>query len=276
MKTPPRLSRQHPASMADHKGNLQMGTAHKYRAPALEKGLDILELLARTTEPMALSEISTGVGRSKSELFRMVQVLEGRGYLARAPGTEAYVLTNRLFLLGMEHPPIKGLVEVALPVMHALAEDILQPCQLVVPSEEFIVVIARVDSPADLGFVVRLGHRRPLPHATSGLVLFSFQTQTVRERWLAMLDSKGIRFDRKLMNSKADAIQTRGHACIPSELVAGITDLSAPILQQGVAVAALTVPYAERRSAKISQKESIKLLCKAAAQISRSLESGAG
>jgi DNA-binding IclR family transcriptional regulator len=260
--------------MADHKGNLQMGTAHKYRAPALEKGLDILELLARTTVPMALSEISTGVGRSKSELFRMVQVLEGRGYLARAPGTEAYVLTNRLFLLGMEHPPIKGLVEVALPVMHVLAEDILQPCQLVVPSEEFIVVIARVDSPGDIGFVVRLGHRRPLPHSTSGLVLFSFQTQTVRERWLAMLESKEIRFDRKQMNSKAEAIQIQGHACIPSELVAGITDLSAPILQQGAAVAALTVPYVERRSSKVSQKESIKLLCKAAAQISRGLESG--
>jgi hypothetical protein len=54
-------------------------TVAKYRAPALEKGLDIPELLARSSAPLSMTEISEGVGRSKGEIFRMLQVLEDRG-----------------------------------------------------------------------------------------------------------------------------------------------------------------------------------------------------
>src|ERR1700692_2344648 len=106
---------------------LKMGSSRRYSAPALEKGLDILELLAGKSGSLSLSEISDGVGRSKSEIFRMLQVLEERRYLERTPENDGYTLTNRLFLLGMEKPPNKGLLEVALPVMHQLADEITHP-----------------------------------------------------------------------------------------------------------------------------------------------------
>ena len=41
-------------------------TAVRYEAPALEKGLDILELLAGAASAMNLSRISEAVGRSRS------------------------------------------------------------------------------------------------------------------------------------------------------------------------------------------------------------------
>ena len=41
----------------------------RYRAPALEKGLDVLELLAAETEPMTLTAIVNQLGRSHGELF---------------------------------------------------------------------------------------------------------------------------------------------------------------------------------------------------------------
>ncbi len=252
----------------------EMPSSPRYRAPALEKGLEILEFLARQTVPMNLSEISDGLGRSKSEIFRMLQVLEERRYLARTAGDEGYVLTNRLFLLGLEKPPVKGLLEVALPIMHRLADDILQPCHLAVPSEEFIAVIARVDSPGDIGFVVRIGHRRPLPHSTSGLVLIAFQAEPERTRWLDLLDSRQVRYDRKRLVEKIKTIAAQGYASIPSELVPSVTDLSAPILQHKVAIAALTVPYLERRTPKVGHKECIGLLSRAAQQISEELSYG--
>lgn len=249
-----------------------MAKTRRYRAPALEKGLEILELLAPRTRAMTLSEISAGLERSKSEIFRMMQVLEQRRYLARPPGEEGYVLTNRLFLLGMEHPPVKGLLETAMPVMHRLAEEILQPCHLAIPSEELIVVIARVESPGDVGFVVRVGHRRPIPHSTSGLLLLAFQPEEVRARWLETLQRKGVRYDRKHLTESLRSIAARGYACIPSEVVAGVTDLSAPILQHGVAIAALTVPFAVRCGAHGEPTSSITQLRRAAERISRELE----
>lgn len=249
-----------------------MAKRPRYRAPALEKGLEILEFLAPRSGAMTLSEISEGVGRSKSEIFRMLQVLEERRYLARTAGTEGYALSNRLFMLGMEHPPVKGLMEAAMPVMHRLATEILQPCHLAIPSEELIVVIARVESPGDVGFVVRVGHRRPIPHSTSGLVLLAFQSEEGRAQWLETLERKQVHYERARLAGHLRSITARGYACIPSEVVTGVTDLSAPILLHGTAIAALTVPFAERRGARGEPKRSIARLRRAADRITHELE----
>jgi len=246
-------------------------SAPKYRAPALDKGLDILELLSRTAGPLSMTEIANGIGYSKGEIFRMLQVLEGRQYIVRAENDSGYSLTNRLFMLGMERPQNKSLVEAALPVMHRLADEVMHPCHLVVASAEQIVVIARVDAPSDLGFVVRVGHRRPIAHSTSGLVLFAFQSEEVRARWLGVLDNKDAGYKRKAFIERADQVRATGYANFPSEAVAGVVDLSAPILQYEHAVGALTIPFIDRHPPLVAMKHAIVCLRRAVGDISASL-----
>jgi len=241
-----------------------------YEAPALEKGLDILELLAGTVDPMSLSRISEAVGRSRSEMYRVLQVLERRHYLERLPDDDRYILTNRLFMLGMERPAIKGLLEIALPMMHELSEDIQQPCHLVVPSDQHMVVIARVESPYELGLVVRIGHRRPLLEATSGLVLISFQPESVRAQWLQR-GATTRRPGRATLLETLTTIREQGYACIPSTVVPGVTDLSAPILAGSAAVAALAVPYMDLVGVRKSRDEVIKALRATTKEISKKL-----
>lgn len=247
----------------------------QYRAPALDKGLDILELLATSPNPMSINAISEGVGRSRGEIFRMLLVLEERGYIARGEGETGYLLTNRLFRLGMEQPPVKGAVETALPIMHRLAVAIDQPCHLVAPSHEQIVVIARIDPPSEIGLVVRVGHRRPLAHSTSGHVLFAYQSDEIRERWLAVLAEHDSELDRKKFVKLANQIRARGYATAPSHVVDGVTDLSAPIVEHEHATFALTIPFLERRASKMAMDRAIQHLCSAAAEISESLQFGA-
>ncbi|MBS0581617.1 MAG: IclR family transcriptional regulator [Proteobacteria bacterium] len=243
----------------------------KYRAPALDKGLDILELLARTQGPLSMTEIAGGVGYSKGEIFRMLQVLEERNYITRNGNDVGYTLTNRLFMLGMEQPQNKSLVEAALPVMHRLADETFHPCHLVVASEEQIVVIARVDAPSDLGFVVRIGHRRPLAHSNSGLVLFAFQNHAVRERWLALLDASDPSFRKKNFIDRADLVRQQGYSTQPSEAVEGIIDLSAPVLVRGQAVGALTIPFIDTHPPRVSMKRAADKLREAVADISANM-----
>ena len=249
-----------------------MTTTPKYRAPALDRGLDILELLARTSSPLSMTEIASGLGYSRNEIFRMLQVLEERNYIKRDEYDTGYTLTNRLFMLGMERPRNKGLVEAALPVMHRLADETSNPCHLVVASQEQIVVIARVDPPTDLGFVVRIGHRRPIAHSTSGIVLFAFQTKEVRARWLAILDNKDVGYRKKNFIERADRVFAQGYANFASETVEGVIDLSAPVLQYGSAVGALTIPYIDRHPAKMTLKATIEHLRKAVADVSALLQ----
>ena len=54
-----------------------------YSAPALEKGLDILEELAQVKEGQSLLQLASTLWRSPSEIYRMQEVLVDRGYLKR-------------------------------------------------------------------------------------------------------------------------------------------------------------------------------------------------
>ena len=249
------------------KGQKTQRTA-TYNAPALEKGLGILELISSASHPMNLSEISQGVGRAKSEIFRMVYVLERLHYLERVAGTDGYTLTNRLFLLGMQRPPLKELLEAALPLMRKLTEDTQQSCHLVVPSDQYTVVIARIESPSDLGLVVRIGHRRPILEATAGLVLTAFEPEPVRTRWLKDYGKRFVKDDRDELVRKLESIHDQGYAAIPSAVVSGVTDVSAPIVRSGHAVAALTIPYLQLSGVGASQRDATRLLCAIAASLS--------
>src|SRR5258705_13649395 len=87
-----------------------------YPTPALEKGLDILELFASTPEGLTVSEAARRLNRTVSEILRMILCLEQRGYLAQSPHKERHHLTLRLFRLPQEHPPTKRLLTEAPPI----------------------------------------------------------------------------------------------------------------------------------------------------------------
>ncbi len=249
----------------------------RYSAPALEKGLDILELLAEQAGPLPVSAISEALGRSRSELFRMLLVLEERGYIARLEGEEGFGLTTRLFELAMRNPPVGRLLDTALPVMERLAEQTSQSCHLAVASRDEMVVIARVESPDEVGFAVRVGHRRNLVESTSGRILLAYQPAPRRERWLAAAARRSS-FDRVALERDLARIRRAGLRRAPSSFVEGIVDLGCPVFdgRSEGAVAALTIPFVKRRGAARDEPRVRTQLKEAAAEISEALARQAG
>lgn len=246
----------------------------KYKAPALEKGLDILELLAREGAAMTTSQMASRLGRSVSELFRMVLALEYRGYIAPAEGRDGYELTNKLFALGMAQTSNRTLLDAALPVMNELSRNIGQSCHLVVPSGDQVVVVARIESPRDLGFAVRIGYRRRMIDAASGLVLFGYQSEAEQAAWLPRLadPEDPERVERFVAQSK-EAVE-QGHVRTPSKFVDGVTDLSVPILGNQGAIAALIVPFIISKPLPASAEVVIEQLQQASRRISEQLNGG--
>lgn len=248
----------------------------RYKAPALEKGLDILELLSVTAEPLTLSGIVNRLGRSHGELFRMVQVLQFRGYLEQDPASDGYRLTDRLFSLGMQQPRTQGLVEAALPIMRKLAMDAGQSCHLALHSRGEMVVVARMESSEQLGFSVRVGYRRPLDQAASGAVLYAFQPSDVRERWESLFHPPLSRAALAAFRQHADEVRQREVELTPSQFVDGVTDISAPVMRGPGAAAALTMPYLSKIGPGMSQEDASREVRAAAAEISRRLLEGDG
>jgi len=249
-------------------------TNPRYRAPALEKGLDILELLVAEPEPLTVSVIAQKLDRSTGELFRMIQVLDRRGFVEQVPDSSGYRLSGRLFSLGMVQPAVKTLIEVALPHMRQLSLDIGQSCHLALYSLGQIVVVARMESSELIGFSVRIGYRRPLTHALSGALLYAFQPDIIRRRWEAQLRPRPAKKELSDFRAKAERIRRKGHGRQASEFVTGVTDLSAPILRNDIAAAALTVPFLNSTVPTRSLQDSAEHLVRTAGEISSGLLPG--
>lgn len=254
-----------------------MSDEGRYTAPALEKGLDILELLSGRREALTLGQIGEALGRSRGEIFRMVAVLERRGFIARG-AEDRFAVTNRLFELGMRHPVVRGLLDAARPEMAALAAAIGQSCHLAVVSRGHNVVIDRVEGGGDESFAVALGYRRSLADSTSGRVLLAFQTAPRREAMLAPVRADPPRgYDEPALAEALGRIRARGYELAPSRSIVGITDVGAPVLDAaGAALAALTVPFVNRAEGGNDLPGATEAVVAAARRISERLSESRG
>lgn len=211
-----------------------------YSAPALEKGIDVIELLGSEPSGLSISEMATRMGRSISELFRVVVVLDRRGWLHKDPASDRYRVTYKLLEVAHRATPAQELTHVAGPLMHALAARVEQSCHLVVVNGTQGLVVLRQESPGQTGFAVRLGTSVDLASSCSGHVLLAFATDAARA---VLLQDVGV---SATLDARLEQVRDQGHESIPSARMAGVSDMSCPVFGfDGHVVAALTIPFLE-------------------------------
>ncbi len=245
-----------------------------YAAPALEKGLDILELLCTSEHPLSQKDMAQRLGRSVGELYRMVACLVSRNYLTLVD-ENTYGITTKLFELSHINPPTHRLLFEATPIMQRLASELDQSCHLTVYGQGKQVVLCKVDTPSGMGFAVRAGAELDVLISASGRVLLAFQDEeTTKLRIEESLQRRPEQADPQIDLTLA-SIRAAGYESIPSVQVRGLYAVSFPILDaQGRAIAALTVPYAERLDQK--QRKSIPEVTAALGRSARMLSARIG
>ena len=224
----------------------QMSPKDRYRAPALDKGLDILELLAATEEGLTQAEISKALKRTPNEIYRMLDRLVRRNYIARLGG-DRYELTLKLFALAHQHAPVRRLVPQAMPLMRSFARELGQAIHIVIYDRGLAIVIAQVDSPSYWGLAIRVGARVGLVNTGSGHVLLAFAS--ARERAF-MLDEHRTAANEAVpedLDQRLAQVRRLGYERMESLQVRGVVNLSVPVLgPDGSAIAALTCPFLDR------------------------------
>ena len=243
-----------------------------YSAPALEKGLDILELLSSHSSGLSLNNITKLLNRSVGEIFRMVVVLEQRGYLESVPNTDQYRLTAKMFSVSHRYAPIEPITIVAVPVMRELSRTTHQSCHLVIYHLGRGIIVSQQDSPTDRGFHVRLGAEAPLTDSCSGHVLLSFASRDERSLMLAEQPKRfRKRFSKARLEKLLDAIRDRGYERVNSAQVQGVIDIGFPIFDYTASVrAVLVIPFLTRMdgSNRVNTDTATRYLSNAAAEIS--------
>jgi DNA-binding IclR family transcriptional regulator len=131
-----------------------------------------------------------------------------------------------------------------------------------------------MESSEQIGFSVRVGYTRAMHVTVSGVILYAFQTDVVRQQWERLFRPPLTKMEITDLRRRADRVRARGSERAKSGFVAGITDISAPIMRGGVAVAALTVPFVHSTSLLISEENATSYIEVAAKEISRELLHG--
>ena len=217
----------------------------RYRAPALDKGLDMIELLAEREEGMTLKDIAIALGRSSTEIYRMLDRLAWRGYVARQGDT--YQLTLKLFLLAHRRPPIRRLIALAMPAMRRFTSAAEQACHLVKYDRGDLVVIAQVEAPGYWGVTIRVGGQIGLVNSGSGHVLLAFATP--EERALMLLEHEPMPYEVAPpdLETRLKEVRDQGYESMESQQTPTVANLSIPVLgANGEVLAALTCPFVRR------------------------------
>ena len=255
------------------------GTKETGLVPAVERALDILELLEGSDSRLTLSEISLRLGLPKGSVHRLLAALRARGYVDQGGGTRGgFGLGARVIALAARAQGQLDVVRAAQEPMRRLAETTGEGCQLSLRSGGRAVCALRVAAPShpEVSLMGGVGSSFPLHAVAVGKVLIAFAPDDERDAYLA---SELAAFTPHTITDPAKlaveliAIRENGVARDEQEYKRGLRALSAPIFEAGGVVrAAVALPLLVGGQIDRAEEQQMENeLCRAAAEISRAM-----
>jgi DNA-binding IclR family transcriptional regulator len=201
-----------------------------YSVPALEKGLEILEALSASPEPLTLSSLAGVLKRKNNEIFRMLNLLERRSYVLR-DDLGGYRLSLKLYQISHAQCRVRQLVDAAMPAMRELSAQTRESCHLSVLEGNEIVVLAGVESPRPVHLAVAAGGRFSAIHTVSGRMLLAGLSAEARQTALQSApEFKKMKLPARAALEKSIARAAReGFSSSSNETVVGVVDAAVEI-----------------------------------------------
>lgn len=242
--------------------------SNRQTAPALDKGLEIIELLSSRAKPLLLTEIARGLDRKVSEIQRMVQTLVTRGYLYRE-SQGGYFLSSKLFRLAHQYPPFQHLVEIARPAMEAFSHKTGESVHLCVEYEQKGLILSECQGDALVRITLRVGAMLPLLETVSGIILLDPLSP---EQVKSLIEREGGPVPARAAEKGLRDFRKQGFLYRLSAAYHGLHDLGVAIqLPDGTTVAALTTTWAQSRTRPATENDLLPPLQKSAAAINARL-----
>lgn len=213
---------------------------------SLARAANILEHLAVHKGGDGLSNISRGLGLSKSTTHSLITTLEKLGYVQQDQVTGKYALGLKLFELGQVVHASMDLRTIAMPHLHALAEKYQETVHLAVLSKGEVVYIDKVDSPRSIRIISQVGGRNPAHCTGVGKVLLAGLTEgelerVIREKKLQRFTANTIT-DPGELKTLLDQVRVDGYAQDQEEIEIGLSCVAAPVKNHsGTIIAAISL-----------------------------------
>jgi DNA-binding IclR family transcriptional regulator len=242
----------------------------------VDRALRLLLLFEEVNQEHRVGEMAVMLGVDKSSASRLAATLANRGFLERAPGSEAFRIGPELGRLGvLSMGSSHNLIELARRPMENLAAETAETVNLARFEDDKVVNIAQVDGAHLVGVGDWVGWETE-PHATAnGKVLLAF-TENLPEDFCVRAPLE--EFTRQTitnvedLHSELERVRSEGWASTLGELEEGFNGVAVPIFDAlGFCRVSLSVsgPVYRMPPARLPE---IAVLCKkAAGEISASL-----
>lgn len=244
-----------------------------YNVPNLERGLQIIELLATHPKGLTLAEIIQSLDVTKSSAFRITNTLIFKNYLQKNETTKKITLSRKLLTLGISSMNEQSIVELSIDIMRALRDELKESVMLGIVLGDTGTILEQVSSSFPVKLSVELGTRFFLHSSVGGKSILAFMPQEEAD---AIIDSlKFTKFTDTTLTTKKDfkkellEVRNRGYAIDNGEDIRGIHCVGAPIFnEQGYPVACLwiTAPHGRLPHEEFDKKG--KIIIKYALEIS--------
>jgi IclR family KDG regulon transcriptional repressor len=242
------------------------------------KGLKMLEALALSDGPCALTDMAKYCGVTKSNAHRLLKTLEECRYVRQDPKTRAYEPTLRLWELGTRVFNRLDLRIVAAPHLRTLARMTKESVHLSAFDDGEVIYLDKVDSVHAVRAYIGIGDRAPAYCTATGKAVLAFMPEEVIERTCRDLKrfTTKTTVDPRKLRAELTRIRDRGYAVTLGEWRGGVLGIAAPIRSpSGVVVAGIGIAGPEERMREADAEEQAAAVLKAAAGVSRDLGFGA-
>jgi len=235
---------------------------------AVDRILGVFESFTPSKTSLTLQEIADRIELPKSTAFRIVRDLEQAGYLVRLED-QRYCLSFRFTRLAGMVKTTLDIRTIARPIMLEVAEKTKETVAIhtaVGRNRVCIDSLATADS--QLRSVMQPGEQIPLSVGSASKVLLAHMPRTELNPILASVARATKRTQAEILEEYA-TIREQGYAVSHGERLLGLSAISAPIWDVNEEVRFCVTVNGPSVRIKMHEKEFIKLIVRAAADISR-------
>ncbi len=205
----------------------------KYKAPTVRKAFQILKRISDANRGLGITELSKGLGISKSTVHGITSALESVGAVIRDPSTKRYTLGLTLFELGRSAYSRVDLKDAARPSMEDLVQKTQQSVFLGVRNGRHVTIIDMVESRDQLKISAPVGAAIPLLAGAIGKVFLALMEE---ERAWEYIQSEGLPeytentiTDPERYLDEVRTVRRNGFAIDNEEYMRGVMAVASPV-----------------------------------------------
>ncbi len=204
------------------------------RTTAVDRAIDVIELLSENEGTLSLSQIMNKLDIPKQSLIRILNTLCVRGIIDKAEQRGFYRLGMNLLFTEHHLQDKRNLRTIAWPSMQELSQKVRKTIELSILDRDQLVCIERIQGNESVNIYSRIGAVYPYFHAVSvGKVYLAQMDSAKRKENLKKIGLPAVT-ERTITNAgtlekELKKVKSNGFAFEDQELRKGVRRVAAPI-----------------------------------------------